>query len=299
MRVCCDPVVDWHSEQHILSSASETVVWELDQLSGAALRPLADTTKVMRDPAKLQHTGLRMDCSQAGLRGFSADDPRVVWNSELAQLMGSFVMRLISMRIRRMFPFPRGWPRRCVMGLDDKLRPEMERQFKQDYDNHKKIKGGGGRFAMPHMSSRMSRRSRPAVSWSMRRSQTSKRASATHLIEGGFSVQRRAKDKGASPVMVADRICSTLVDKAVSSQRHHFDEANWRLQGKVRNVSLPSKLYRRPLGGTDVVTTNIKISWGPSAIRLGTLRVLLRSTRTSLTWFWPSMRPGRTIGRTS
>lgn len=214
LMVCSDPIVDWHSKQNrTLRSASEAITWEIEEMTGAVWEPLKATVSVMSDASKLQFVGLQLDFSAGAMVGLTADDPRVVWNGKQAQLMGSFITRLLSQRIRRLLPILRGWPRRCVLGLDQRHADdeaaearlgELPSRQGQYGDKFSKTMVNRSLFESAHVSSYISAFEEsdfllsPSVLEMLRKRHA--RVIGTQLAEDGFDVQRKAEAKGTSPI---------------------------------------------------------------------------------------------------
>lgn len=251
LMVCCDPIVDWHNKQNrTWRSASESIAWEIDEMAGSIWEPLKATIAVMSDASKLHFAGLQMDFSAGAMVGLSADDPRAEWNGEQAHLMGSFIIRLLSQRVRRLLPLLRGWPRRCVLGLDGRYADGMLKQLQQDWENYQVVKARGDKFSKTmvhrslfesaHVAGYMSAfeesgfRLTPLVLEMLKKRHS--RVTGTQLAEDGFNVQRRAEAKGSSPIMSAGRLWSTLIDREVLGKRHRFAEVDLRLQPEVANI---------------------------------------------------------------
>lgn len=231
--------------------------WEIRQLTGDYFLPLLRCFEAFGDPSLLYQMGVDIDCDMSDA---VANDEllHIEWNKSEAKLIGGYTLQLVAMRLRRGLPLLKGWPRRCVLALDARFEQTILGEYKQDLDNFNELSARSdptakamakrSLFNAAHVQNytgmfvatgfQMTPQLRDALA------RRHSRLISTQVLEDGFNVERRATDHCSNEAMSNDRMWSTLTHKEVLTQRHSYDEVDWRAQAKTREVTLPTKVAR-------------------------------------------------------
>ena len=132
-----EPHAGWHGSANAgLRDVAQTVPWEIAQINGKFWDPIFESFVVLTRPNALARAGIHTKIDAKTVKEFTLDHSYVAWNQEQAAFGGHYATRLAALRIKRMLPMLRGWPRRAVLILDDAKCEGVLQQFKQDHENY-------------------------------------------------------------------------------------------------------------------------------------------------------------------
>lgn len=142
IRLVCAPTVALHSAQNTqLRSTDWTVHWEPATYNGDLRDHSIATVACLRDEGGLLSAGFIVDRG-FGDAGLTLDDPHIVREQEIADLLGRMTLAMVSVRLRRLLPIIRGWPRQQTKFLDPKLAGAAFHEWRSDWLSYLELQSG-------------------------------------------------------------------------------------------------------------------------------------------------------------
>jgi hypothetical protein len=258
----CTPIEKWHSEQNTrCRSTHGNLEFMKRQVAGSSWEPLLDTMQYIQSYAGLAYMQFILCRSECEPGIDHKDHPAIAFENEMAALALEMALLFIGCRLRRTLWYCRGWPWRfCALGggvLPD-IQATTCAALKRDHENFQEFTQVHG-MQHTHLAKRSCFNTVPVqqlvqimeVSGWRANQQVQEWADRVHaavlttqVIEDGFNRAKVPERKGPNRKVHARRLFSTLIEKNVLSEVHHYQDLDYKNQQVPRNTIFPEAAWR-------------------------------------------------------
>lgn len=243
MFLLSSKVMEWYSEQSKrLRSVGETRAWLMQQAVGGLLAPLRETVKLLSDATILGRCGMGEE-ELGDLSRLDANHVEVAKHGDAADMMGKWVLKLLSHRVRRMLFLTSGWQGfqgRLVAGTEQQQNLSIG-QLRAECEALDKAKLQSGTF-WSHMTARSHLNWMANVQLRMvlegegwrctdtLRGFVNKRlrvVAQSKIIEDYFCMCGTKENAQTNKLMSEKSMWQTMISKDVLGSVHRFGSAPW------------------------------------------------------------------------
>ena len=288
----CTPIEKWHSEQNKgCRSTGSNLEFMKKQLMGSSWEPLLGTMKYIQSYEGLTYMQFILQRSDLEPGMDHVQHPAIVFENEMAALALEMALLFIGCRLRRTLWYCRGWPWRfCAMGagVPYGIQADTIAALRSDHDTFQEFVAVESR-RHTQLAKRSSFNTVPvqqlveimkASAWQPTEKvqqwadTVHEAVLTTQVIEDGFNRAKLPERKGSNKKVHARRLFSTLIEKDVLADVHHYQDLDYKYQQVPRNVTFPEEAWKhaqqhQSMDFTGIMGTGTTTGWySPSAQNL-------------------------------